>query len=78
MRRSMAPDREREFEELLAFLDFHHERFRKQPSTSPLQLTLRAIVEGIANEYGRSKALQGTKQAVNDVLEELSQLTRTT
>jgi hypothetical protein len=73
----MSPEREKEFEELLAFLDFHHAIFTKPklPPGMPVGLSLRGEVERIAREYGRSKALEGTRQAVNDVIEELTDLT---
>lgn len=70
----MSPEREQELDELLAFLEFHQEHLRRRPSGPPPEFTLRATVERIAEQYGRSKALEGTKQAVNDVLEDLSDL----
>lgn len=76
MRRSLPPERERELEELLAFLDFYVEVFvrPKLPAGSADLSTLRAEVDRISREYGRSKALQGTRQAVNDVVEDLIHL----
>jgi hypothetical protein len=70
----MSPEREQELQELLAFLEFHDEHLRRKPSGTSPEFTLRAVVERIALEHGRSKALEGTRQAVNDVLEELSDL----
>ncbi len=72
----MSPEREKEFEQLLAFLDLHFEVFVKPklPAASVEKPTLRMEVERISREYGRSKALQGTRQAVNDVVEDLSGL----
>ena len=70
----MSPEREWELEQLLAFLEFYQEHLRKKPSGPTPDRTLRATVERIAGEYGRSKALEGTRQAVNDVLEELADL----
>lgn len=77
MARSMSPAREKEFEELVAFLDFHYEVFTKPklPPYSAERPSLRSEVERIAREFGRSKALEGMRQAANDVLEELSDLT---
>lgn len=76
MARPMSPEREKEFEELLAFLDFYFENLKRP--TLPVSIrnlpTLRAEAERIAREHGRSKALVGTRQAVNDVAEELSDL----
>ena len=73
----MSPEREKEFEELLAFLDFHDEIFTKPklPADMPSRLSLRGEADCIAKEYGRSKALEGTRQAMNDVIEELNNLT---
>jgi hypothetical protein len=70
----MSPEREQELEELLAFLEFHEAHLRRKPSATPPEYALRAVVERIAREHGRSKALEGTRQAVNDVLETLSDL----
>lgn len=71
----MPAEREQEFEELLRFLEFHSEHLRRNPVAPPTGLTLRTVVESIAKEHGRSKALEGTRQAVNDALEELADLT---
>lgn len=77
MARPMSPEREKEFEDLLAFLDFHYEVFTKPklPLDMAERLSVRGEAERIAREYGRSKALVGTRQAVNDVVEDLSNLT---
>lgn len=75
MSRRMSPEREQELEELLAFLEFHQEHLRRRPTDPSPEFTLRGMVERIAGEYGRSKALEGTRQAVSDVLEELADLT---
>ena len=72
----MSAEREREFEELLGFLDFHSEHLRKNPVAAPAGLTIRTVAERIAQEHGRSKALEGARQATNDALEELADLTR--
>jgi hypothetical protein len=68
----MSAEREQELEELLGFLEFHSEHLRRKPTAPPAGLTLRTVVERIAQEHGRSKALEGVRQAVNDALEELA------
>jgi hypothetical protein len=72
----MSPEREVEYEQLLAFLDFYLEHVKKPavPVDGQPRPSLRAEAERISREYGRSKALEGTRQAVNDVVEELSGL----
>lgn len=73
MARPMSPEREKEYEELLAFLDFHSKHLVKRHPTGGFDLITEA--KRIAEKYGMSKGLEGLRQAVNDVLEELSDLT---
>ncbi len=68
----MSPEREKEYGDLLAFLDFHYKYIQKK---APNGFDLVAEAQRIADQYGRSKGLQGLRQAVNDVLEELRDLT---
>jgi hypothetical protein len=77
MGRPMSPEREKEFEELLAFLDFYFENIKRPtlPASIRNLPMLRAEAERIAREHGRSRASVGTRQAVNDVVEDLSHLT---
>jgi hypothetical protein len=63
----MSPEREREFEELTAFLRFYLVE-RRGVSAAAFDES----AAGIAEEFGRSKALVGLRQAVNDTIEELS------
>jgi len=72
MTRQMSPEREAEFAEVLAFLDFYFNYVKKPEVTSGLGI--QAEAERIAEVYGRSKALEGARQAVNDVIEELGDL----
>jgi hypothetical protein len=73
MARPMSPEREKEYAELLAFLDFYFKHVSKATSSSGLDFIGEA--KRIAVEYGKSKGLEGLRQAVNDVIEELSDLT---
>lgn len=73
MARPMSPEREKEYAELLAFLDFHSKHLLKNPPAGGFDLVAEA--KRIADQYGKSKGLEGLRQAVNDVIEELSDLT---
>jgi hypothetical protein len=73
MARSMSPEREKEYAELLAFLDFHTKHLLKNPPAGGFDLVAEA--KRIADQYGKSKGLVGLRQAVNDVIEEFSDRT---
>ena len=73
MARQMSPEREAEYSELLSFVEFHFKYVNKSPLAATYDL--RGEAERIAKEYGRSKALEGARQAANDVLEDLNDLT---
>ncbi len=68
----MSPEREAEFADALAFLDFYFNSVKKSEVTSGVDI--RAEAERIAKVYGRSKALEGARQAVNDAIEDLGYL----
>ncbi len=69
MPRQMSPEREREYNQLHAFLDFVSTHvFRIDPS-NPVHPTNAG--KRIVAEYGKSKALEGLKQAINDTVEDL-------
>ena len=70
MTRPLSPDREREFQELLAFVSFYttHVWGVTQSST----FSIETVCAGIIEQHGKSKALEGLRQAANDVMEELS------
>ena len=70
----MSDQREQEFEELLAFLEFHFEYLQRDRIVLTPELNLRSVAERIAQEHGRSKALEGARQALNDALEDLAHL----
>ncbi len=72
MPRKMSPEREKEYADLASFVDFYATYvMRIDPSSAihPTNVGLR-----IAAEHGRSKALEGLKMAVNDIVEELRTL----
>lgn len=66
----MSAEREREFAELHAYLDFYSTHVSGIDPASPIHPT--NVGKRIVEEFGRSKALDGLKQAVNDTVEDLS------
>ena len=70
MPRKMSPEREAEFKELSLFLEFFSTNVSGIDRTDPVHPS-NCLVE-IASLFGKSKALQGLKQAINDKLEETS------
>jgi len=70
MARPMSPEREREFEELSSYLDFYSTHVSEIDPADPIHPT--NVGKWVVAEFGRSKALEGLKQAVNDTVEELS------
>lgn len=70
MTRPLSSDREREFQELLAFVSFYMTHVSGVTPTSTL--SIETVCAGIIEQHGKSKALEGLRQAANDVIEELS------
>lgn len=70
MPRPMSPEREREYTELHAYLDFYSTHVSGIDSVNPIHPT--NVGKRIIEEFGRSKALDGLKQAINDTVEELA------
>ena len=70
MPRQMSPEREREFGELHAYLDFYATNVKGIDPANPIHPT--NVGKRIVAEYGRSKALDGLKQAAHDTVESLS------
>lgn len=68
MPRRMSPEREREYEELHAFIDWFATNIQDIEPADPVHPTI--VGKRIAEEHGRSKALQGLKQAANDTVEQ--------
>ena len=69
MARSMSPEREKEYEELSGYLDFFTTHVMGVDPASPIHTT--TALKRIAEEYGRSKALEGLRQAANDTVQSL-------
>lgn len=69
MPRQISPEREKEYQELYSYLDFYMTHVKGIAPHSPLSLA--SVSAGIIEKYGKSKALVGLRQAVNDTLEEL-------
>lgn len=70
MTRPLSPDRECEFQELLAFVSFYMTHVSGVTPTPTL--SIETVCAGIIEQHGKSKALEGLRQAANDVIEELS------
>ena len=74
MPRLLAPEREKEYQELLAFADFYTTvKFLSNPKNASLNPPdIKKAAAEIVIKYGKSKALIGTRQAINDIVEDLS------
>ncbi|WP_437334074.1 hypothetical protein [Sorangium sp. So ce394] len=72
--RQMSPERQREWQELRAFFDFWERRLFPSfmPPDDPRHPA--NVLEQIAEELGPSKALQGLKQAIHDIVEQYGHL----
>ena len=66
----MSPEREREYAELHAFLDFYSTNVKSIDPANPIHPT--NVGKEIVQQFGKSKALEGLRQAINDTVEELS------
>lgn len=72
MPRKMSAEKEKEFEELSLFLEYYstnHLAIDREDKIHPSN-----CLEEIVEKFGKSKALQGLKQAVNDSIEDTSEL----
>ncbi|MGH8491836.1 MAG: hypothetical protein ACRERR_01835 [Moraxellaceae bacterium] len=67
MARLLSPEKEAEYEELHGFLRFYLVELKGVSGAEYDQGTI-----DIAEKFGRSKALVGLRQAINDIFEELS------
>jgi methionine synthase II (cobalamin-independent) len=65
----MSPARESEYAELHAFIDFVSTHVSRIDPDNPIHPT--NVGKRIVAEYGKSKALEGLKQAINDTVEDL-------
>jgi hypothetical protein len=70
MTRPLSPEREREFQELMGFLSFYATLVSGVTQTSTF--SIETVCSGIIEQHGKSKALEGLRQAANDVIEQLS------
>ena len=70
MSKPLSPDREREFQELLAFVDFYMTYVHRIDRSSEVHVS--SVCENIVHAHGKSKALEGLRQATNDIIEDLS------
>ncbi len=73
MTRPLSPEKEHEFAKLSAFLDMYATHFMKSDPSSPSHPT--NSLSRISAAVGKSKALVGLRQAINDSLEGLRDLT---
>lgn len=71
MPRPLSAAREREFQELYAFVDFYFTHVEKPHLSSP---RMADVCVDIIEQHGRSKALAGLRMAVNDILEDLGRI----
>lgn len=72
MARRMSPEREAEYYELHAFLDMYATHFRKIDPSDDAHPT--NVGRRIVAKAGKSRALAGLRQTINDCLEELQDL----
>jgi hypothetical protein len=69
----MSPEREREYAELLGYVDFYATHVIGIAPEDPTHPT--NVGKGFVAKFGRSKALDGLRQAVNDTVEDLASRT---
>jgi len=67
MARQMSPECEQEFEELRAFVDFCTTNIFGLSPDNPAHVS--HTLQGIVEKFGKSKALNGLRQAANDAIE---------
>ena len=60
---------EREYEELLAYLSFFATNVKRVDPSSPMHPA--NAIKGIVEQFGKSKALVGLRQATNDTVEQM-------
>lgn len=73
MPRRMSEAREKEFEELSSFLEFYSTKVTgidREDRIHPSNVLVKII-----DKFGKSKALEGLKQAINDTIEDSLELT---
>ncbi|UUZ54163.1 hypothetical protein LP419_38170 [Massilia sp. H-1] len=67
---TMTPERENEYNELLGYVGFFATIVWRIDPASPTHPA--NVIEGIVQQFGKSKALVGLRQAANDTIEETS------
>lgn len=67
MPRKMSPEKEREYAELSAYLDFYMTQVEGVAPTNPVHPI--NVIRSLEAEHGRSLVLRGLQQAVNDTVE---------
>lgn len=72
MTRKISPEKDHEYEELSAFLDMYVTHFLKIDSANPVHPT--NVGRSIVASVGKSKALTGLRQAINDTLDDLKDI----
>ena len=72
MPRKISEEKEKEFEELSLFLEYYSTNLLGIDRTDKIHPS--NCLEEIVEKFGKSKALQGLKQAINDSIEETSEL----
>ena len=72
MSRKMSGVREAEFSELRAFLHIYMTNVKGIPAEDPVHPS--NVLEDLVDRFGRSKALEGLKQAIRDTIEETQRL----
>jgi hypothetical protein len=70
MPRAISLEREREYQELSAFVDFYYTNVKGMDAANSAHPT--NVLKQIVQQFGKSKALEGLRQATNDTLEELT------
>ena len=70
MPRAISLEREREYQELSAFVDFYYTNVKGVDAANSVHPT--NVLKQIVQQFGKSKALEGLRQATNDTLEELT------
>ncbi|MGL6258562.1 hypothetical protein [Vibrio sp. WXL210] len=72
MARKIATEKELEFDELAAFIEFYSSNVTGLKRDAPVHPS-NCLAQGL-EMFGKSKVLQGLKQAVNDIIEDSSSL----
>ncbi|MBV6322420.1 hypothetical protein [Duganella violaceipulchra] len=70
----MTPEREREYDELLAYVSHFATVVWKVSSTAEIHPA--KTIERVVEQFGKSKALAGLRQAANDTVEETNNWSR--